>query len=56
MKPSLIVHGGAGNVPDSAVDDFRRGVRAGLAAGWRILSAGGPAIDAVEAAIAALED
>lgn len=36
--------------------DFRRGVRAGLEAGWRILSAGGRAIDAVEAAIVALEE
>ena len=56
MKPSLIVHGGAGNIPDGAVNGFRRGVRAGLEAGWKILSRGGAAIDAVEAAIVALED
>jgi beta-aspartyl-peptidase (threonine type) len=56
LKPSLIVHGGAGNIPDGAVNDFRRGVRAGLEAGWRVLSAGGAAIDAVEAAIVALEE
>ncbi len=56
MKPSLIVHGGAGNIPDGAVNDFRRGVRAGLEAGWRVLSAGGAAIDAVESAIVALEE
>jgi L-asparaginase / beta-aspartyl-peptidase len=56
LKPSLIVHGGAGNIADGAVNDFRRGVRAGLEAGWRILSRGGSAIDAVEAAIVALED
>lgn len=56
MKPSLIVHGGAGNIPDGAVEEYREGVRAGLAAGWKILSAGGAAIDAVEAAIVAIEE
>jgi beta-aspartyl-peptidase (threonine type) len=56
LKPSLIVHGGAGNIPDGAVEAYRRGVRAGLEAGWKILSAGGVAIDAVEAAIVALEE
>jgi beta-aspartyl-peptidase (threonine type) len=56
LKPSLIVHGGAGNIPDGAVEAYRRGVRAGLEAGWRVLSAGGAAIDAVEAAIVALEE
>jgi len=38
------------------LNDFRRGVRAGLEAGWRILSAGGLAIDAVESAIVAMEE
>jgi len=56
LKPSLIVHGGAGNIPDGAVEEYRRGVRAGIEAGWKILSAGGAAIDAVEAAIVALEE
>ncbi|MGH9616836.1 MAG: isoaspartyl peptidase/L-asparaginase [Acidobacteriaceae bacterium] len=56
MKPSLIVHGGAGNIPDGAVADFRRGVSAGVQAGWHVLSAGGAAIDAVEAAIVAMEE
>lgn len=56
MKPSLIVHGGAGNIPDGAVDDFRRGVRAGVESGWKVLSSGGAAIDAVEAAIVAMEE
>ncbi|MDE3108798.1 MAG: isoaspartyl peptidase/L-asparaginase [Acidobacteriota bacterium] len=56
VKPSLIVHGGAGNIPDAAVNDFRRGVRSGLNAGWSVLSRGGAALDAVEAAIVALEE
>ena len=56
MKPSLIVHGGAWNIPDEAVEDCRSGIRSSLEAGWSVLSAGGAAIDAVEAAIVALED
>lgn len=38
------------------MNDFRRGVRSGLEAGWKVLSRGGAAIDAVEAAIVALEE
>ena len=56
MKPSLIIHGGAWNIPDEAVEDCRDGIRRALKAGWKILSAGGAAIDAVEAAIVILED
>src|SRR5580698_576879 len=56
MKPSLILHGGAWNIPDEAVEDCRDGIRRALKAGWKILSAGGAAIDAVEAAIVILED
>ena len=56
MKPSLIVHGGAWNIPDEAVEDCRAGVRAALEAGWKILSANGAATDAVQAAIVRLED
>ena len=56
MKPSLIVHGGAWDVPDEAIDACKAGCRRALAAGWSILSNGGSALDAVEAAIVALED
>ena len=56
MKPSLIIHGGAWNIPDEAVEDCRAGIRRALEAGWKILSGGGPAMDAVEAAIVILED
>jgi len=38
------------------MEDYRRGVREGLAAGWKVLQAGGAAIDAVEAAIVTLEE
>jgi beta-aspartyl-peptidase (threonine type) len=56
LKPSLIIHGGAGNIPDPAVEESRRGIGRALEAGWNILAAGGAAVDAVEAAIVSLED
>jgi L-asparaginase / beta-aspartyl-peptidase len=56
LKPSLIIHGGAWNIPDEAVEDCRQGIRCALEAGWKILSAGGQAIDAIEAAIVSLEE
>jgi beta-aspartyl-peptidase (threonine type) len=52
--PSIIVHGGAGDYdPDERQE---RGVTAAVSAGWEILSAGGSATDAVEAAIVVMED
>ncbi|MGC1619058.1 MAG: isoaspartyl peptidase/L-asparaginase [Candidatus Acidiferrum sp.] len=56
MKPALIVHGGAWDIPDEAVDACNSGCRAALDAGWSLLSRGGSALDAVEAAILMLED
>jgi beta-aspartyl-peptidase (threonine type) len=56
LKPSLIIHGGAWDIPDEAVEDCREGIRRALEVGWKILSAGGRAIDAIEATIVSLED
>ncbi|MGA2097736.1 MAG: isoaspartyl peptidase/L-asparaginase [Candidatus Acidiferrum sp.] len=56
MKPSLIIHGGAWDIPDEAVDACKSGCRLALDAGWSILSRGGSSLDAVEAAILVLED
>lgn len=56
MKPALIVHGGAWDIPDEAVAACDSGCRGALDAGWSILSRGGSALDAVEAAILVLED
>ena len=56
MKPSLIVHGGAWDIPDEAVEVCESGCRRALAAGWAILSSGGTALDAIEAAIVVLEN
>ncbi len=56
LAPSLIVHGGAWNIPPEAVAPCRAGISSGLQAGWRVLSSGGSALDAVEASIVQLED
>jgi beta-aspartyl-peptidase (threonine type) len=56
MKPSLIVHGGAWDIPDEAVEACKSGCHRALTAGWSILAGGGCALEAVEAAIVVLED
>jgi beta-aspartyl-peptidase (threonine type) len=56
MKPALIVHGGAWDIPDEAVDACKSGCQRALGAGWALLAGGGSALDAVEAAIMVLED
>jgi beta-aspartyl-peptidase (threonine type) len=56
MNPSLIVHGGAWDIPDSAVPACKSGCERALTAGWGILQAGGSALDAIEAAVVILED
>src|SRR5256885_5279284 len=56
MKPSLIIHGGAWDIPDEAVDACKRGCLESLTEGWKILSNGGSALDAVEASIVVLEN
>ena len=56
MRPALIVHGGAWDIPDEAVEACCSGCQRALAAGWSILSRGGSALDAVEASIVVLED
>jgi beta-aspartyl-peptidase (threonine type) len=53
--PALIVHGGAGADPSGAAE-MRAGVREAVLAGWRVLAENGHALDAVEAAVRALED
>jgi L-asparaginase / beta-aspartyl-peptidase len=56
MQPSLIVHGGAWDIPDDAAQACNSGCHRALSAGWSILSRGGSALDAIEAAILVLED
>lgn len=56
MRPSLIVHGGAWDIPDEAIDACNAGCLRALRAGWGVLSNGGHALDAIEAAVMVLED
>ena len=43
-------------MPDDMVEAHLHGVRCALAAGWRVLAAGGSALDAVEEAVVVMED
>jgi beta-aspartyl-peptidase (threonine type) len=54
--PTLLVHGGAWAIPAAAKEAHEAGVRNALEAGHAILSRGGSAIDAVEAAVIVLEN
>src|SRR5690348_6805206 len=58
-KIALAVHGGAG--PDSPFiktheKEYEAGIARALDAGYAVLEKGGPALDAVEAAVKTLED
>ncbi len=53
---SIIVHGGAWDIPDDMLDEHRAGVSNALTTGWDILKNSGGALDAVEAAINIMED
>jgi len=52
---ALVLHGGAWDIPDELVDPHKKGLRAALKVGWRVLQKKGSAIDAVEAAILVME-
>ena len=61
MPFALAIHGGAGALPASRVpvdrlDEMRRDLGLALDAGLAVLSAGGPSLDAVVAAVVVLED
>ena len=56
MRPSLIVHGGAWDIPDDAIEACKAGCLRALHAGYDVLLNGGHALDAIEASITVLED
>ncbi|CAH1154280.1 unnamed protein product [Phaedon cochleariae] len=56
MSPILIVHGGAGSIPDSRVSEKIIGVKKSVEIGYEVLKNGGSALDAVEAAVRFMED
>lgn len=53
---AIIVHGGAGDIPEEHKVAAEAGCRDAAAAGWQLLSEGRSALDAVEAAVRVLED
>jgi len=56
VQPVLLIHGGAWAMPDDAVAAHEYGIVYALAAGYALLERGATAVDAVEAAVAAMED
>ncbi|MFC2031161.1 isoaspartyl peptidase/L-asparaginase [Chloroflexota bacterium] len=56
MKPAIIVHGGAWDIPPELHNAHRQGTSQAAEAGWAVLTAGGSALDAVEAAMVVMED
>jgi beta-aspartyl-peptidase (threonine type) len=55
-QPVLLIHGGAWAMPDDAVAAHEDGIANALAAGYTLLQKGASAVDAVEAAVAVMED
>ena len=60
-KAALAIHGGAGTILRSEMTkelerEYRSGLQTALDAGWSILTAGGSALDAVEASVIELEN
>lgn len=56
MPISIVVHGGAGDITSDRHQNARQGCQEAALVGWRVLQAGGSALDAVEAAVRVLED
>jgi beta-aspartyl-peptidase (threonine type) len=54
--PTLLAHGGAWAIPPEETDAHQAGVRNALESGYAILTRGGSALDAVQAAVTVLED
>ena len=60
-KIALAIHGGAGTILKSKMTpdlerEYTGGLEAALKVGWKILEKGGSSLDAVESAVASLED
>ena len=57
----LVIHGGAGtllrsNMSEKQEEDYRRGLRQSLEAGYKILKDGGSSLDAIQVAITLMEE
>ncbi|KAG4074355.1 hypothetical protein HA402_008764 [Bradysia odoriphaga] len=55
IEPIVIVHGGAGDIPDSRDNGKHRGTKLAVRLGYKKMLAGGNAIDAVEEAVRSME-
>src|ERR1700750_1050103 len=55
-QPVLLIHGGAWAMPDDAIAAHEAGIANALTAGYTLLERGATAVDAVEAAVAMMED
>src|SRR5229473_4378716 len=56
MPIAIIVHGGAGTITPDRVEVASAGCKEAALIGWQVLQKGGTALNAVEAAVRALED
>lgn len=56
ISPSLIVHGGAWDIPPAHHKAHIEGVRQAAQLGWELLQSGAPALDVVEQAVRLMED
>lgn len=56
VEPVVLVHGGAGNIPNSRVVPKLTGVRRAARRGYKVLCSGGSVIDAVQSAVQDMED
>jgi isoaspartyl peptidase/L-asparaginase-like protein (Ntn-hydrolase superfamily) len=54
--PALLIHGERAPILDLGREELRQGIRDAVGAGWTCLQEGGSAVDAVEAAVCAMED
>jgi beta-aspartyl-peptidase (threonine type) len=55
-SPTIVVHGGAGDIPEEAHQAHVEGCHRAADAGWAVLARGGAALEAVEAAVRVMED
>ncbi|XP_044760543.1 isoaspartyl peptidase/L-asparaginase-like isoform X2 [Coccinella septempunctata] len=56
LEPIVLVHGGAGNIPDYLVPAKMNCVKKAAIAGFKVLKQGGTSVEAVETAIRVMED
>src|SRR5947209_73107 len=56
MPIAIVIHGGAGDIAAERAATAQAGCQEAALVGWHILQTGGSALDAVEAAVRALED